>query len=277
MVKLKHESDLLQQIAELDVQQKILMSVGLSPQESRSNVENLISTTRQHLNATEFYLGAIMNTDYTNYFGSLSSSSEATEWKPLLGFSDSDLRVQIDLLNRDTFPLVVFILLNGFFSSLISVEDCLAKIINIVYDLIPYNNGYYGSSKVRQKLEKKIPTGQLTRHLSNFHVRPPRDNPARKGYFFKIAKEIRNQLTHDDITDIVDFPSPPPMTLSGFGEEPDPILRFNAKFFLNSDPAKQEMVVFCPSAFNETVAFVDECYRLIYGKLRSIGGLPVKK
>lgn len=277
MVKLKHESDLLQQIAELDVQQKILGSVGLSPQDSRSNVENLISTTRQRLNTTEFYLEAIMNTDYTNHLGSLFSSSEATEWKPLLGFSYSDLRVQIDLLNRDSFPLVVFILLNGFFSSLISVEDCLAKIINIVYDLIPYNKKPYYGSKVRQKLEKKIPTGKLTRHLSNFHVRPPRDDPARKGYFFNIAKEIRNQLTHDDITDVVDFPSPPPMTLSGFGAEPDLSLRFNAKFFLNPDPAKQEMVVFCPSAFNETVAFVDECYRLIYGKLRSIGGLPVKK
>lgn len=274
MVKLKHESDLLQQIDELDVQQKILMSVGLSPQESRSNVEKLISTTRQHLNATEFYLRAIMNTDYTNYFGSLSSSAEATEWKPLLRFSDSDLRVQIDLLNRDTFPLVVFILLNGFFSSLISVEDCLAKIINIVYDLIPYKKRYSGFM-VLQELEKKIPNGNLTRHLRAFHAKIRRGSTVRKGYFFRIAKEIRNQLTHDDITDIVDFPSPPPMTLSGFDAEPDPSLRFNAEFFLNSDSAKQEMVVFCPSAFNETVAFVDECYRLIYGKLRRIGGLPV--
>lgn len=274
MVKLKHESDLLQQIDELDAQQQILRSVGLSPQDSKSNVEKLISTTRQHLNATEFYLGAIMNTDYTNYLGSLFSPSEATEWKPLLGFSYSDLRVQIDLLNRDTLPLVVFILLNGFFSSLISVEDCLAKTINIVYDLIQYNNRYSGF-RVRQELEKKIPNGNLTRHLRAFHAKIRRGSTVRKGYFFNIAKEIRNQLTHDDITDVVDFPSPPPMTLSGFGAEPDLSLRFNAKFFLNPDTAKQEMVIFCQSAFDEKVAFVDECYRLIYRKLRNIGGLPV--
>lgn len=276
MVKLKHERDLLQKIAELDRQQKIFRSVGLDPPDSKLNVEKLIRTTGQRLNATEFYLEALMNTDYANYLGSPSSSSEATEWEPLLGFSDSDLRVQIDLLNRDTFPLMVFILLNGFFSNLVSCEDCLAKIINIVYDLISLTSRKHPPSnrEIRPKLEGKIPTGELTRHLCAFHAGSPRGNTVRKGYFFNVAREIRNQLTHDDITDIVDFPSPPPVTLSGFDAEPDLSLRFNAKFF-DPNPAQREMVVFCRSAFNETVDFVDECYRLIYRKLLSSGGLPV--
>lgn len=272
MVKLKHERDLLQKIAELDRQQKIFSSVGLDPPVSKLNVEKLIRTTGQRLNATEFYLEAIMNTDYANYLESPSSSSEATEWEPLLGFSDSDLRVQIDLLNRDAFPLMVFILLNGFFSNLVSCEDCLAKIINIVYDLISLTSRKHPPSnrEIRPKLEGKIPTGELTRHLRAFHA-----GSRRKGYFFNVAKEIRNQLTHDDITDIVDFPSPPPVTLSGFGAEPDLSLHFNAELFMDPNPAQREMVVFCRSAFEETVDFVDECYRLIYRKLRSSGGLPV--
>lgn len=277
MVKLKHECALLQKIAELDRQQKILSSVGLIPSESRSKVVKLIKTTGQRLNATEFYLGAIMNPDYANYLGSPFSSSEATEWEPLLGFSDSDLRVQIDLLNRDAFPLMVFIFLNGFFSNLVSCEDCLAKIINIVYDLIPLTSRKRPppNSEIRQKLEGKIPTGELTRHLRAFYVGSPRGNTVRKGYFFDIASEIRHQLTHDDITDIVDFP--PQVTLSGFGAEPDLSLRFNTEFFLDPNPAKREreMVVFCQRAFDEKVAFVDECYRLIYRKLLRSGSLPV--
>ena len=277
MVKLQHERDLLQKIAELDGQQKILSSVGLSPPESRSDVEKLIRTTGQRLNATEFYLEAIRNPDYANYLGSLFSSSEATEPKLLIEFSDSDLRVQIDLLNRDTFPLMVFILLNGFFSNLVSCEDCLAKIINIVYDLIPSTSAKRppSSSEIRQKLESKISTGKLTHHLRAFHVRSRRSSTVRKGDFFHVAKKIRNQLTHDDITDVVDFPTPPPVTLAGFGAELELSLRFNAKFFLDPNPAQREMVVFCRSAFDETVAFVDECYRLIYGKLQSTGSLPV--
>lgn len=276
MVKLQHERDLLQKIAELDGQQKILSSVGLSPPESRSDVEKLIRTTGQRLNATEFYLEAIRNTDYASYLGSPFSSSEATEQKPLIGFSYSDLRIQIDLLNRDAFPLMVFILLNGFFSNLVSCEDCLAKIINIVYGLIPLTSRKRppSNSEVRQKLEGKIRTGELTRHLRAFHVRSRRSSTVRKGDFFHVAKEIRHQLTHDDITDVVDFPSPPPVTLAGFGAERDLSLHFNAKFF-DQNPAKREMVVFCQSAFDETVDFVDECYRLIYRKLRSTGSLPV--
>ena len=61
----------------------------------------------QRINAVRFYLNAIGNMNYVPYLRSQSSLSE--EQKSLIGFSDSDLEVQINLLNSDT--LIPFFLL----------------------------------------------------------------------------------------------------------------------------------------------------------------------
>lgn len=187
--------------------------------------------------------------------------------------NEGDSDVQILKLNMDTLPLIILLVLSGFFSHLVSSEDCLAKIINIVYDLIPYNT-YYLGSHIRKKLKNKIPNGQLIHHLRAFHPITRKNGnevEAKKGSRFNIAKEIRNQLTHDDITDIIDFP--PATSLSGFVSDSELKLHFHHSFFPNG--IDREIIAFCHSVFKETVDFIDECYRLILAKLRSNGRLPV--
>ena len=117
---------------------------------------------------------------------------------------DDSLQVKINLLNPDTFPLVVFIVLHGFFSNIVGSDDCVVKIINIVYGLLKNDRD---GSEIRQELENKIPNGLLTRHLRDFHLVSRRGNPDQVGFSFNIAKQIRNQLTHDHINDLVDFPT----------------------------------------------------------------------
>ncbi len=196
--------------------------------------------------------------------------------RPLIDFSDSDFQVQINLLNSGPFPLVVFIVLNGFFSNLVSLEDCIAKIINIVYNLTPYDKRYSGFH-IRQRLKGKISRGDLTRHLRVFHAvyrKDKSDVEDKKGSTFNIAKEIRNQLTHDDITDIVDFPSA--INLSGSAVSSDLKLHFNPTFFPTGIPYENtEITTFCDNVFKEVIDFIDECYRLIYRKLQHSGALPV--
>ena len=165
MVNLTHEASLLQKIEDLATTGKIQSTVGLTAREAETKIQKLIPTTHQRLNAARFYLDLMRSVDYTPYI--VSKFSLSTEQEPLIDFSDSDLHVQINLLNPDTFPLVVFILLHGFFSNIIGSDDCVAKIINIVYDLLTNDRD---SSKIRQKLENEIPNGLLTRHLRNFHL-----------------------------------------------------------------------------------------------------------
>ena len=165
MVKLTHETRLLDKIGDLAKNKKIYSSVGLAEQKVKSKLEKLIPTTRQRLNATKFYLDAIENMNYAPYLRSQPSSSE--EETPLIDFSDSDLQVQINVSNSETFPLVVFIVLNGFFSNLVSLEDCIANIINMAYDLIPSEDR---PSYIRQALDSKIPIAPLTTHLRTFHA-----------------------------------------------------------------------------------------------------------
>lgn len=284
MVNLTHETNLLQKLEALLQREEIQNSVALTAsvgqssgskltaQAAKSEIQKLIPTIERRLSAAKFYLNAIENMNYAPYLERQSSLSE--EQKPLIDFSDIDLHVQIDLLNRDAFPLVVFILLSGFFSNLVGSEDCVAKVINIVYDLISYDNRY-SSSHVRQELKKKVGREHLTLHLRRFHAvsrKNKTDVIDKKGSPFNIAKEIRNQLTHDQIKDVIDFP--PQFTL--LGSPRDPNLYFEESFFPNNSPREdREMIVFCHRVFEETVVFVDECYRLIERKLQRSGSLPV--
>ena len=278
MVNLAHEKKLLQKINSLSASGKIRDSValttqnngsGLTAQDAEIIIQKLIPTTRQRLNAARVYLDLMGSMDYAAYI--ISKSSLSTEQKLLIDFSDSDLHVQINLLNPDPFPLVVFLVLQGFFSNIVGSDDCMAKIINIVYDLLQDDrNGF----KIRQELENKIPNGLLTRHLRNFHIVSRSGNPNSKGFSFNIAKQIRNQLTHDHINDLVDFPTI--FNLSGPLEGSIFKLYFNPRFFpTNIRRENTEITTFCNSVFKDTVDFVVECYRLIHGKLQHSGVLPI--
>lgn len=106
--------------------------------------------------------------------------------------------------NSTTLPentaLVVFIVLSGFFSNLVSLEDYVAETIKIVYDLKPSDER---PSYIRQALNNKLPNGNLIPHLRAFHAVDQSGTPDKTGSLFNIAKEIRNQLTHDDIDSVV--------------------------------------------------------------------------
>ncbi len=269
MVRLTNEDNLLQKIGDLAANGKIGNSVGLTAQAAETKIQKLIPTTHQRLNAARFYFDLMESIDHTPYI--VSKFSLSTEQKPLIDFSDSDLHVQINLLNPDTFPLVVFIVLHGFFSNIVGSHDCVAKIINIVYDLLKNDRD---GSQIRRELNNKIPYGLLTQHLRNFHLVSRRRNPDQVGFFFNIAKQIRNQLTHDHINDLVDFPTI--FDLSGSLEISTFKLHFNPTFFpAGIHRENTELTTFGNSVFKETVDFVDECYRLIEQKLQHRGVLPV--
>ena len=277
MVNLTHENSLLQEINHLSASGKIQDSValtaqgvgsGLTIQEVKTEIPKLLLTTRQRIKAAKFYLDAVENMSYTSYLGGQSFLSE--EQKPLIDFSDSNLHVQINLLNSDTFtfPLIVFIVLNGFFSNLVSLEDCVAKMISVFYDLpLDDRSGY-----VRKALNNKMPNGKLTLNLRAFHAIDQNEKPDPTGSPFNIASEIRHQLIHGDIDGVVVSFSA--ISLSGSASSPK--LHFHNSFFVpNTDPANTEMVTFCQNAYDETVKFVDECYRLIHSDLQRSGVLPV--
>ena len=169
---------------------------------------------------------------------------------------------------RESSSLIVFFVLNGFFSNLVSLEDCIAQITNIVYGLIPSEER---PSYIRQALNKKMPDGNLTLHFRAFHA-IGQDGPDKTGSLFNIAKEIRNQLVHDDIDGVVISSSP--ISLSGSPAAPK--LHFHNSFFApNTDSANTEITAFCQNAYDETVSFVDECYKLIRDDLQDNDVLPV--
>ena len=276
MVKLTNEDSFLQEINNLFANEKIRDSGALTTraagskltaQEVKTEIRKLLPTTRQRINAAKFYLDAVENMNYTSYLGGQPSLSE--EQKPLIDFSDSNLHVQINLLNSDTFPLIVFIVLNGFFSNLVSLEDCVAKMISVFYDLpLDDRSGY-----VRKALNNKMPNGKLTLNLRAFHAIDQNERPDPTGSPFNIASEIRHQLIHGDIAEIIFFPS---WSLLGFPS--DIGLYFNNSFFPVGTVSKHtdtEMITFCKEAYEGTVNFVDECYRLIHSDLRRSGVLPV--
>ena len=272
MVNLTYENNLLQEINNLSASGEIQDSVslttqgigsGLTAQEAEIKIQKLVPTTRQRLSAAKFYLDAMVGMNCVPYLGSRSFS--ATE--PFIDFSDSNLQVQINLLNPDTFPLVVFIVLNGFFSNLVSLEDCVAKIINIAYDLIPSDER---PSDIGKALNNKIPHGNLTTHLRTFHAIGQDGKMNETGCLFNIAKGIRNKLVHDDIDDVVIAFS----SISLSGAPAVPKLHFHDTFFL-PNPANTEMITFCQNVYDETLNFVDECYKLIRDDLQHSGSLPV--
>lgn len=276
MVKLTNEDSFLQEIDNLSESRKIRDSIALTTktngsmltaQEAETKIRKLLPTIRQRINAVKFYLDAIENMNYGPYLESQPSISE--EQEPLIDFSDSNLHVQIDLLNSDTFPLIVFVVLNGFFSNLVSLEDCVAKIINSVYDLLQ-DDGY--SSEIGQALTKKIPGGNLTAHLHVFRAIGQDGKPDTIGSPFNIAREIRNKLVHDDIDAVMVSVSA--ISLSGSASSPK--LHFHNSFFApNTNSSDTEMITFCQNAYDETANFVDECYRLIRADLQQSNILPI--
>lgn len=277
MVNLTHENSLLQEINYLSASGKIQDSValtaqevgsGLTAQEAEIKIQKLIPTTRQRLNAAKFYLDAIKNMNYIPYLESQSSLPEVQ--KPFIDFSDSDLEVQINLLNSEPFPLIVFLLLQGFFSNLVSLEDCIAKIIKVVYDLT--SDSEERASSIGKALNNKLPTALLTSHLRVFHAIDQDGKLDETGSLFNIASEIRHQLIHDDIDGVVVSFSP--ISLSGSASSPR--LHFHNAFFpANTVSANTEMLAFCKETYEKTVDFVDECYKLIRDDLQHNGILPV--
>ena len=276
MVELTNEDSLLHEIDNLSASGKIQDSVALTTQtngskltaqEAETKIQKMLPTTRQRINAAKFYLDAIENMNYASHLGGQPSMFE--DQKPFIDFSDSDLQVQINLLNSEPFPLVVFVVLNGFFSNLVSLEDCVAKIINIVYDLLQ-DDSY--SSKIGQELGNKIPSGNLTTHLHAFRAIGQDGKPNPTGSPFNVSREIRHQLIHDDIDGVmVSFAS---LSLSGSASAPK--LHFHHSFFsANTTPATTEMITFCKDVYQKTVDFVDECYRLIRDNLQHSGVLPI--
>ena len=282
MVNLTHEASLLQEIEDLATNQKIQDSVGLTAQEAKSSIEKLVQIIRQRFNAARFYFNAIQNMDSDFYLRiqNLSPTELRLEWslasKSFVNFTDNDFHVQINLLDNDdptvlfeNLALIVLLVLNGFFSNLVSLEDYIAKIINIAYDL---TSSAKRPSEIRKALDNKMPNGNLIRHLRIFHAIGQNGKPDQTGSVFNIAKEIRNQLTHDDIDGIVVSFSA--ISLSGSASAPK--LHFHNSFFApNTNPANTEMIVFCQNVYDEAVNFVDECYRLICDDLQHSSALPV--
>ena len=209
-------------------------------------------------------------------FSPPSELEELLPPKTIIDFSDhNSVDVQIELLKnkrntlREKSSLVVFIVLNGFFSNLVSLDDCMAKIINIVYNLLQTDRQNY---KVRQALINKMPNGKLTAHLRTFHAIDQAGSIDKTGSPFNIAREIRNQLIHDDIDSVVHPLSP----LSGFTT--DPKLNFYNSFFpahISPTSPNTEVITFCKHVFQETVKFVDACYKLTCDDLQQSGVLPV--
>ena len=280
MVNLKHEASLLQKIENFAANGKIQDSVGLTKRAVESKIQKLIPTTKQRINAARFYLDLIERMDSDFYLTIQAPPPTEAETvsllKPFIDFSDDgSVQVQIKFLKnnrsalREKSALIVFIVLNGFFSNLVSLEDCVAKIINIVYDLL--QNDRHGS-RIRQELENKILNGNLISHLRAFHAISQDGKLDETGSPFNIAKRIRNRLVHDDIDGVVVSFSA--ISLSGSASSPK--LHFHNSFFVpNTDPANTEVVTFCQNVYDETVKFVDECYRLIHSDLQRSGVLPV--
>lgn len=280
MVNLTHEQSLLQEIDNLASQNQIQNSASLTPQNVESKIVRLVQQTKQRIKAVEFNLNLIENMDFDYYlkiqFSQPSEPEELLPPKTFIDFSGQDsVDVQVELLEnkhntqREESALVIFIVLNGFFSNLVSLDDCVVKIINIVYNLLQTDRQSY---RVFSALENKMPNSSLTAHLRAFHAIDQTGNRDKTGSPFNIARQIRNQLIHDDIDSVVHPLSP----LSGVTS--DPKLHFYNSFFPPNTPPTSpttEVITFCKDVFHKTVRFVDNCYRLTCDDLQQSGVLPV--
>ena len=221
MVNLGHEASLLEKIDDFSANGKIQNSIGLTHRTVESKIQKLIPTTKQRTNAARFCLDLLERMDTDFYLRIQAPPSTETEMvsplKPFIDLSDADsVQVEINLLDntnpilREKSALIVFILLNGFFSNLVGSDDCVMRIINIIYDLLQDDRFSY---KIRQELAKKAPNGTLTTHLFAFHAIGQDGKPDKTGSTFNIAREIRNKIVHDDIDDVMVSLSP--ISLSG--------------------------------------------------------------
>ncbi len=78
---------------------------------------------------------------------------------------------------------------------------------------------------------------------------------------------------HDDIDGVVVSFS----AISLSGSPVAPKLHFHNSFFpANTVPANTEIIAFCQNVYDETISFVDECYRLIWDDLQNSGSLPIQ-
>ena len=280
MVNLVHEASLLQEIEDFAANGKIQNSVGLTERAVESKIQKLIPTTKQRINAAKLYLDLIERMDSGFYLEIQTPPPPEAEMvsplKPFIDLSDdSSVQVQIKLLEntkatlREKSALIVFFILQGFFSNLVSLEDCIAKIINIAYDLILSDER---PSDVGKALASKIPNGNLIHHLRTFHAIKQDGKLDETGSPFNIAKKIRNELVHDDIDGVMISLS----SISLSGSPAVPKLHFHNSFFpANTDPVNTEMIAFCQNAYESTINFVDEGYRLIHADLQQSGVLPV--
>ena len=136
-----HEQSLLQEIDNLASLNQIQNSVGLPSQDVELRIKRLIHITKQRIKAVEFHLNLIESMDYDYYLQiQFSPPSEPEDLLPSKIFIDysgqNSVDVLIELLDnkhntlREESALVVFIVLNGFFTNLVSLDDCVAKIIN---------------------------------------------------------------------------------------------------------------------------------------------------
>ena len=254
MVNLTHEQSLLREIDNLASNNQIQNSIGLPPQDVEIRIKRLVQITKQRIKAVEFHLNLIESTDLDYYlqiqFSPQSEPEDLLPSKTLIDFSgQNSVDVLIELLEnkqntlREESALVVFIVLNGFFSNLVSLDDCVAKIINITYNLFQNDRQ---SFKVPQALNNKMPNSQLTAHLQTFYVIDQIGNRDKTGSSFNIAREIRNRLIHDDIDSVVHPLSP----LSGFASDPK-LIFYNAFFPANTSPTSPatEVITFCKHVF----------------------------
>ena len=280
MVNLTHEQSLLQKIDNLTSNNQIQNSVGLPPQDVEIKIKRLIQIAKQRIKAVEFHLNLIESMDLDYYlqiqFSPPSETEDLLPPKTFIDFSgQNSVDVLIELLEnkqntlREESALIVFIVLNGFFSNLVSLDDCVAKIINITYNLLQNDRQSY---KVPQELKNKMPNGQLTAHIQTFYAIDHTGKIDKTGSSFNIAREIRNQLIHDDIDSVVHPLSP----LSGFASDPK-LIFYNSFFPANTSPTSPatEVITFCKHVFQETVDFVDNCYRLTCQDLQQSGYLPI--
>lgn len=285
MVNLTHELNFLQEIEHLKRKGQIHDSAGLTPkgtgskltfQDAEFEIKWLIATTRQRLNAAKLYLNQMEHINFDYYLSfQVSSEPEKLLSKDFINYSDDIIDIQIKLIennntvHRETSALLIFTVLNGFFSNLVSLEDCVAKFINIIYDL---HQDDRESHKIRQKLVNKLPNGKLTEHLRTFHAINQDGNRDKTGSSFNIVKEIRNQLIHDDIDSVLH-----PLSALSCLTSDSKLHFYNSFFPINISPSSPttEVITFSKDVFEKTVNFVDVCYRLICDDLQQSGVLPV--
>ncbi|MFC1716620.1 hypothetical protein ACFL6S_23330 [Candidatus Poribacteria bacterium] len=270
MISFPHEQELMEDIDRIESNMRISPSAGLLPTDIRETVKKLIESTKQRTRVSDIYLDMIRNLNCAPYLTRLNSSppfSDQPISNPLISCSDTDYQIAVTPENNEAFCSFLCLIVDGFFSNLIGASDSFAKIVNILYNCINSMDNIY-LHKVRDRLVSRIPRGRLTVTIKTFHPRNP------SGSIFNVAKDIRNELTHD-ILDVMDFPPLHAM----YGRLPESALRFHFKerFFqsLVSSRVDRELTRFCTAAHEELAGFIDGAYGMMLNKLNTTGQIPV--